>query len=88
MENSSPVDLTVSTVWHDQAAKPGPEARCTALLAVADDDGFVFLLPGIFCWDGAAWAPEGDDTPDLRHTEFWWTLESDILAGLRRAGHV
>jgi hypothetical protein len=61
-----------------------PASYTNALIAVypdADDaDNFPYLLAGMFFWEPSyGWKAESSGLP-LKHKEFWWITEADLLA--------
>lgn len=73
-------------IWRPHTEQPAPDQRCTALVAVQDEDGFVFLLPRIYAWNGCDWHPENEMHTGIKYPVFWWMVEADLIAGLGQGG--
>lgn len=68
--------------WHPHTERPQTDRPDTALIAVKDEDGLVFLLPRIYVWSGRKWVCEKDFETPIQYPLFWWAIEADLIAEL------
>ena len=70
--------------WRPISEQPGTAEPITALIATRepDEDEDAFYLVGIFMWRGAKWLDE-DTGCELDDGDYWWLLESELLAPLQ-----
>lgn len=71
-------------IWHPHTDLPAVTDSFTALLAIPDDNGDVFLMDEIHVWKNSQWCNEKTERPTI-YTQYWWTREKDLVAPIVQA---
>lgn len=68
--------------WRPRTEQPS-RLSANGLIAVLSEEGEPFLLGELYEWTADGWARASGGAP-LKHAEFWWAAEGDLLAALPR----